>query len=144
MPEAADILADDVSHPIPQVDICDIHAVREGGGADLVIVIATPIKNDYRSRQRLMKKVENYLGYITSKAFAKEHGSPSRENTSIKVQIHPDSENEILVLLEQCRGWIEDNHARLEIKILANQPPLPMPAPGVLSKPSEGTGMAGR
>jgi len=116
-----DILADDASHPIPQVGNLDVHAIRKAGGADLALVIATPMKSDARSTQRLMKKIENYLGFITSETFAKECGSPTPDNTTITVHLHPHSDPAIFRLLERCDGWLEDNHARLEIKILKTQ-----------------------
>jgi hypothetical protein len=117
-----DIYADDFSHPIPQVSTCDVKGVRKSGGADLALVVAAPLKKDDRSRSRLLKKIENYLGYVRSEDFARECGSPSPENTSITVQIHPDSDEEVFILLDESRGWIHDNHARLEIKRRANQP----------------------
>jgi hypothetical protein len=116
---------DDSRHPIPRVDVCDVRGVRKGGGADLVVVIATPVKNDLRSRQRLTEKIRNYLGFIASDTFAAECGAPSPQNTSIAVHIHPGSDPEFFAFLEECRGWIEDNRARLEIKKGPNQAPEP-------------------
>ena len=116
-----DVLADDVTHPIPEVGACDVKGVRKGGGADLVIVIATPFENDERSRRRLVQKFRNYLGHIVSEEFVRECGSPSPESTAIVVHVHPDSDSKALAFIEECRGWIYDNHASLVVKKLANQ-----------------------
>ena len=109
-------LADDERHPIPKVDVCDVHGVRKGGGADMILIICTPMKSDVRSRERLMKKIELYLGFITSETFKAECGTATTDNTTITVHIHPDSDSGIFSLLDQCRGWVEDNGARLKIK----------------------------
>jgi hypothetical protein len=117
-----DPLADDPSHAIPVVGACDIRAVRKNGGADVVVVIASPLQNDDRSRRRIVQKVRNYLGYIASKDFATEHGQPTPQNTSIIFQVHPESDSGVLAFLEECRPWISDNKANLVVKKLANQP----------------------
>ena len=108
--------APDEMHPIPSVDACDIEAARTDGGADLVIVIAAPIANDQRSRLRLMKKVENYLGYINSQSFAQRYGPPSPDRTGIIVRYHPHCAMGLIRLIEECRGWIEDNGAVLSLQ----------------------------
>ena len=127
MNTTCDDLADDAKHPIPEVGACDIKGVRKGGGADLVVVIAAPLGDDERSRRRFVQKIRNYLGHINSEEYFRECGSPAPETTSIVVQIHPDSDPNALVFIEQCREWIRDNHASLAVKKLANQsahPPL--------------------
>ena len=125
MTASDDPLADDPSHPIPAVGVCDVRGVRKTGGADLVVVVASPLRNDERSRRRVVQKVRNYLGYIASEDFASEHGQPTPENTAIIFQVHPGSEPEALAFLEECRPWISDNKASLVVKKLANQVPEP-------------------
>jgi len=112
------IYADDSSHPIPSIDVCDVQTVRTGGGATLSLIIATPMTNDLRSRQRLTMKIERYLQFIRSREFESECGCPKKENTTVAVSIHEDSHAEIFALIEDCRGWIEDNHAGLVVKLL--------------------------
>jgi len=128
MSDDATYAADD-SHPIPRVDICDVHAVRQGGGGELAVVIAAPMRSDLRSRQRLMRKLDSYLGFIASEEFAAECGAPTLQNTTISVHIHPDSDIEVFQLLERCHGWVEDNHARLMIKKRPNPERLEPTAP---------------
>ena len=108
----------DDSHPIPNLDVCDIEVERKGGGADLIVIIASPMANDMKSRKRLMKKLDNYLGYITSETFATRYGAPSRATTSITVRYHPDTDAGIKELLNECSGWVEDNGATLRLKPL--------------------------
>ncbi len=123
MTATVDILADDPSHPIPKVDVCDIRGERKAGGADLVVVVAAPLQDDERSRRRVIQKIRNYLGYISSADFAREHGLPTSETVAIVFQVHPESAPAALAFLEECRPWISDNHASLVVKKLANQPP---------------------
>jgi hypothetical protein len=47
--ELVDDGEDDESHAIPSPSSLDIHAVKRGGGSDLVIIIATPLRADTRS-----------------------------------------------------------------------------------------------
>lgn len=62
MTERDQHLADDERHAIPKVHVCDVHVVRKGCGADFKLVTCTPMKGDARSRERLIKKMELYLG----------------------------------------------------------------------------------
>lgn len=110
-----EIYRDDENHPIPRVDVCDVRGVLKTGGADLAIVIAKPLKDDLRSRQRLLRKFEHYLGFVASAVFAEECGVPSKQNTRICVHIHPDSDLGAFEFIEACRTWIVDDGARLEI-----------------------------
>jgi hypothetical protein len=116
-----DPFSPDADHPIPDVSVCDVHIVRKGGGADLALVIAKPIQNDAKSRSRLMKKLENYLGFIQSEQFKDECGAPSIHGTSITVHIHADSAPAIFTLLQRCEGWVEDNDAGLKILRIKNE-----------------------
>jgi hypothetical protein len=50
--ELVDDGKDDESHAIPSPSNFDIHAVKRGGGSDLVIVVATPLGADTRSVYR--------------------------------------------------------------------------------------------
>jgi hypothetical protein len=109
-------LADDPTHPIPFLEQLDVYAVNGGGGATLVIVVASPLRADARSQERLLAKIEGYLGFINSEQFAAEAGAPSPENTEIVVSLHRRSAREIRELLERCRPWVEENNARLVVE----------------------------
>jgi len=106
-----EIFGKDGSHPIPELDVCDIEAKLKSGGAELVVVIASPMADDLRSRKRLMRKLENYLGYIRSEPFAAQYGAAPP--VSVIVRYHPDISEGILDLLNQCHGWVEDSGATL-------------------------------
>jgi hypothetical protein len=121
-------LADDPTHPIPEVGACDIRAMRKDGGADLVVVVAAPLQNDERSRRRVIQKVRNYLGYIASEEFAREHGRPNPDNTAIIFQVHPESDAAALAFIEECRTWVTDHYANLTVKKLASTSPSPAPS----------------
>jgi hypothetical protein len=122
-----DIYIKNESHPIPDVDTCDIEAEYKNGGANLIIVIASPLQNDRRSCLRLMRKIDNYLGYITSETFARHYGKPFPERINITVRYHPDTSQDMIKLLNDCHGWIEDNGATLILKSLQHQPPTSQP-----------------
>jgi hypothetical protein len=108
----------DPDHPIPHLNVIDVHTVREDGGADLCIVVASPLQDDQRSHTRLLDKIEGYLGYINSAEFADECGTPTPDNTSITVMLHPDTAPGILELLERSHTWVTNHHASLVVGYL--------------------------
>jgi hypothetical protein len=105
----------DESHPVPDLSVIDVNAVKEGGGANLYIVIAQPLRADRRSLERLMRKLEVYLGFVNSEQFKAESGIASAENTNIIVRIHPDSDAVAFDLLERNRQWVRSNNATLVV-----------------------------
>ncbi|MFC1462706.1 hypothetical protein ACFLQU_03785 [Verrucomicrobiota bacterium] len=112
------LYGDDETHPIPFLDRCDINAVKETGGADLTIVIDSPLPDDQRSGERLVKKIENYLGFINAPEFIAESGDPTPDNTNIVVALHADSAPITFTLLDKCKPWVLDNNATLVVKHL--------------------------
>lgn len=109
----------DPTHPIPDLDAIDVLGLRNDGGADLVIVIATPLQNDERSQTRLLDKLEAYLRYIRSSKFIEEAGTPPNpQNTTIRVQLHRHSAPAIRSLLQRCHAWVNENGATLEVQDL--------------------------
>lgn len=107
--------ADDPEHPIPYLDRLDVWAVKEAGGATLAIIVATPLQDDRRSLERLMRKFDNYLGFINSAEFRERCGKPDPSNTEVEVVIHPASSTAAFALLDRCRPWVEEQHARLVV-----------------------------
>jgi len=105
----------DQSHPIPNLDVIDINTVKKGGGSDLFIVIATPLQDDRRSLERLLRKVERYLEFIRTEGFLSESGVANPENTKIIVKLHPDSSRAAFDLLERNKQWVRNNDASLVI-----------------------------
>jgi hypothetical protein len=103
----------DEDHPIPNLEVVDINTVKRNGGSDLFIIVATPLRGDRRSLERLRRKLEVYLLFVNSKQFRDESGIPTPENTSIVVRIHPDSDPLTFELLERNRRWVTNNNASL-------------------------------
>src|SRR5262249_21584868 len=89
--------------------------------SDLLIVVASPLKADDRSQQRLLDKIAIYLRYVRSPEYEAQCGPPSRGKTCITVHLHPDSDGVILDLLERCRPWVAENLCDLRV-ILINEP----------------------
>lgn len=71
-------------HPIPSLDVVDINVVKHGGGSDLIIVIASPLQDDVRSLERLLRKIERYLEFAKSPDFEAQSGMATTENTKIR------------------------------------------------------------
>ena len=113
--EDSDIYNYDEEHPIPDLTVVDVNAVKKGGGSDLIIIVASPLEAEERSLRRLLKKIEVYLAFIQSEQFQDESGRPSPENTKIVVKIHRDSAPEAFDLLYRNRDWVRNNDASLEI-----------------------------
>lgn len=111
-------VADDVDHPIPALNVIDVHTIRRGGGADLHLIIAQPLQDDRNSQERLLAKIGGYLDFIGSEAFMAEAGAPSPDTTQIVVIIHPESSAKVFELLERCKPWAEANQARLVVRSL--------------------------
>jgi carbamate kinase len=111
---------DDPGHPIPSLTYLEVCTILKNGGAELHIVIAKPLGADEYSLTRLLDKIEAYLGYIRSDDFKQQAGEPSPENTTIIVDIHPESSDEAFNLLEKSVSWVYDNGAALTVKVLDN------------------------
>lgn len=110
--------SDDPGHPIPSLAVLDVMTVKNGGGADLFIVVASPLMGDSYSQTRLLDKIQGYLGFIGSNEFESQAGSPDPANTTIIVKLHPDSAPEIHDLLDRSREWVLSGHASLGVQIL--------------------------
>jgi hypothetical protein len=109
---------DEPSHPIPSIYALDIEAVKKTGGADLTIIIGSPLLADERSQRRLLDKIKIYLKYLKSEEFQSRCGIATTENTSIIVKIHSGSDAAIFELIEKCKPWVGANAASLKMEIL--------------------------
>jgi len=109
---------DDADHPIPAVETLDLNVVKKGGGSDLSIIIASPLKADERSQRRLLRKIELYLIFISTPEFERESGAANPETTSIIVRIHSGSDAAIFDLLEKCKPWARANNADFKVSLL--------------------------
>jgi hypothetical protein len=114
VPEATD----DPAHPIPYLGALDVMSIKKGGGADLVIVVASPLMADERSQNRLLEKIEGYLSFIGSQEFRSEAGEPSPDNTQVIVRLHPDSAPAIHDLLARTESWVRNGNASLRVALL--------------------------
>ncbi len=108
---------DDPSHPIPSLTAIDVYGVHADGGSDLAIVVASPLRDDERSRTRLLAKLDTYVQFLASPEYVRECGAASPTNTTILVSIHPDSDPGMFDLIDSCRGWVEDRGASLALEL---------------------------
>jgi hypothetical protein len=116
VPEATD----DLAHPIPYLGALDVMATKKDGGADLVIVVASPLMADERSQNRLLEKMEGYLSFINSDEFRSEAGSPNPDNTHLVVKLHPGSSPAIHDLLKRSESWVLKGNASLKVATLTS------------------------
>lgn len=86
----------------------------------MIIIIASPLKSDPYSQNRLLDKIQGYLSHIQSPDFIAESGVPRPENTNIIVKIHGDSEPLIFQLLSKCESWVNENNATLKVELFEN------------------------
>ena len=114
MNPAAEIYAKDDTHPIPDLDVCDIHGELKDGGHDFVIVIASPLQADERSQCRLLEKLSRYVDCLIQLGEV-----PTGAAKRIIVKIHSGSAPAIFDLLERCRPWANSNHVSIEISTVA-------------------------
>ena len=105
----------DHSHPIPNLDVVDLNVVKDTGGSDLIVIIASPLQGDERSLERLMRKLERYFGFSRTAAFIAESGFATVENTRVLVHIHPRSCRAAFLLLERSKALAIENDVTLEI-----------------------------
>jgi hypothetical protein len=110
--------ADDPGHPIPSPAALDVVTILRDGGADLFIIVASPLAADHYSLSRLQDKIEGYLIHIQSAEFQAEAGAPTPNSTTIKVLLHPSSSPEAYDFLDRSKDWVLDNHATLKVEQL--------------------------
>ena len=117
--EIPDDPRNDPDHPIPNLNVIDVVGYKKTGGADLSIIIASPLEGDPASQTRLLDKIQGYLSHIQSSDFIADSGAPpDPSNTTINVVLHPDSSNAIRELLERCHAWTNEHGAALVVRDL--------------------------
>ena len=109
----------DPNSPIPNLNVIDVAGYKKTGGADLSIIVASPLDGDPASQTRLLDKIQGYLSHIQSPEFLADAGvAPDPSNTTINVILHPDSSNVIRELLERCHAWTNEHGASLVVRDL--------------------------
>ena len=115
--EVPDDPRNDPDHPIPNLNVIDVAGYKKTGGADLSIIIASPLAGDPASQTRLLDKIQGYLSHIQSPEFLADSGvAPDPSNTTINVILHPGSSNLIRELLERCHAWANEHGASLAVR----------------------------
>lgn len=94
-----DFEAEDKSHPIPNLDVIDVHGVKGAGGSSLRVVVATALDASPRSVFRLYRKLNGHLNYIASDEYQRECGPPNPDKTDITVCLHRNSDPAISSLI---------------------------------------------
>lgn len=106
----------DATHPIPDLHVIDMHAVRKSGGSDLLLVIASPLAADARSIFRLCRKLDSYLEAVNSDEFARSYGPPAVATTTIIVRLHPRCDPAVADILTTAASWAMDRNASLRVE----------------------------
>ena len=106
---------DDPDHPIPSLSALDVHVVKKGGGSELLMVIASPLKGDDRSQGRLLRKLEAYMDFIRSPEYEAQCGKPTPQNTAVVVMMHSGSDLAIYELLDRCQKSMQEHGVTLRI-----------------------------
>jgi hypothetical protein len=106
---------DDESHAIAHLGTIDVLQKGSGGVLAYGIVAATPLRNDERTRKRLLKKMENYLLDYFSVRERRGMEVSKMPRAHIFVKIPLDSDAGIFDFLGSCRPWLDDNHADLHV-----------------------------
>jgi hypothetical protein len=111
---------DDESHPIPFVGNLDTE-LRSNVGVRLGVVIASPLSNDERSKQRLIQKLK---GYVREFSILREQWlteNPEPMKAWLYISIHPESDPEIFQIIDQFGSWIESNSITVIVRELEKQ-----------------------
>ena len=113
-------LADDLTHPIPSVHAYDFALTFAGGGARLLITIATPLDSSARSMARLNEKLRFYLDSFWSEFGHREWGTPKEGKMKIYVSIHLGSSQEVF---ERLDSFCAEAHSRgVDVEIMRGVP----------------------
>jgi hypothetical protein len=105
---------DDENHPLSYLDKIDV-AIELKNGGYYAVVAAQPLKNEPRTRARLIRKLENYRNDFFSERFREKNGPPLRGKLLISMKMHSGSDQGIYDLLEDCRAWLAESGIELEI-----------------------------
>jgi hypothetical protein len=111
---------DDESHPIPFVGNLDTE-LTSNVGVRLGVVIASPMSNDDRSKQRLIQKLK---GYVREFSILREQWvaeNPESMKAWLYISIHPESDPEIFQIIDQYSSWIESNSITVIVRKLERQ-----------------------
>ena len=110
-----ELYSDDESHPIPFLDKLDVFAEYKTGGGKLIIVAASPLVGDFRTQKRLLRKIENYLGFICSSEFPLKGATRTTTNAEIRIEASAGADPVILDLIERCIPWAMENQVELTV-----------------------------
>ena len=116
MPENFTIEQDDESHPVAHLATIDVRQNCSGGIIAYGIAATTPLRDDERTRKRILKKMENYLRDYLSEAEGRGTDVSKLPRAHIFVKIPFDSDAGIFDFLDRCRPWLDDNHADLHVR----------------------------
>lgn len=106
-------------HPIPSelVDRIDVIAVANNGDVRLRIVSVGYLDGSSYTEERIIYKINTYLGFINSKYFEDEFGKPSFEKTSIVLTCTHEPHENVSNLLQEIKGQVKIHNASLSTEI---------------------------
>jgi len=110
-----EVFGDDTSHPIPFIGRIDTLVETEDGARSYGLVIASPMSGDDRSRQRLKRKLRDYIVDRHSAEVLSKSGPATAANTRLTVLIHPGSDVSVFEVLAQARHAFEEAGFEFEV-----------------------------
>jgi len=113
--ELIDTQETDETHPIPNLGVIDVHAVRKTGGSTMAVIIATPLGAEPRSIFRLFRKLTGHLDYKDTDEYREQCGAGT---TDIEINIHRESDPAVFELLTALPDFVERRGASLVVKDL--------------------------
>jgi hypothetical protein len=90
--------------PVGLADRIDITAVRKDGGVDLLVVAARPLDLHPLTLRVVERKLRNYAFYVRHPVFAREHGAPSEEKTSIILRVDAELPAEYAEIVRRVKA----------------------------------------
>jgi hypothetical protein len=105
----------DESHPIPDLDVLDVHALQKTGGSKMALVIANPMNADPRSVFRLFRKLSAYLQFADTTEYRTQAGNG---DTHVEVNIHPGSAAAVFELLATIPRYIEKPGVKFAVECI--------------------------
>jgi len=114
---SSDAYDDDENHPLSFLSKIDV-AIELKNGGYYAVIASQPLKNEARTRARLLRKLEYYRNDFFSDRFCEKNGPPLPGKLLICMKLHSGTDQGIYDLIESCREWLAESGIELEISMI--------------------------